>query len=60
LNVIQSFWDSSALSPGDHKKLPGDYSWPGNVREPDQAVRRGILNGEYTGAAVDARLRREP
>ncbi len=34
------------------KKLPSDYPWPGNVRELEQAVRRVILNGEYTDAGA--------
>jgi transcriptional regulator with GAF, ATPase, and Fis domain len=29
--------------------LPANYRWPGNVRELEQAVRRVLLNGAYTG-----------
>ncbi|WP_303720868.1 sigma-54 dependent transcriptional regulator [Malonomonas rubra] len=29
--------------------LPIRYCWPGNVRELEQAVRRVLLNGSYTG-----------
>jgi len=29
--------------------LPDKYPWPGNVRELEQAVRRVLLNGSYTG-----------
>lgn len=31
--------------------LPAGYRWPGNVRELEQAVRRVLLNGSYTGEA---------
>jgi len=29
--------------------IPQEYSWPGNVRELEQAIRRILLNGSYTG-----------
>lgn len=32
-----------------HRDLPRDYPWPGNVRELEQAVRRILLNGHYSG-----------
>jgi DNA-binding NtrC family response regulator len=33
------------------ESVGADYSWPGNVRELEQAVRRILLNGTYTGSA---------
>jgi len=32
--------------------LPHGYPWPGNVRELEQAVRRGLLNGDYRPDAL--------
>ena len=29
--------------------LPSNYPWPGNVRELEQAIRRTLLSGRYTG-----------
>lgn len=45
--------DEPALARAIHEALlrsPGpDYAWPGNVRELEQAVRRVLLNGVYSG-----------
>ncbi len=43
----------SALGRSIHhalqQSLPAGYPWPGNVRELEQAVRRVLLNGSYSG-----------
>lgn len=35
-----------------HKRLPGNYPWPGNFRELEQAVRNCLVRGEYQPSSL--------
>jgi transcriptional regulator with PAS, ATPase and Fis domain len=42
---------ASRIDAALQRGVGADYAWPGNVRELEQAVRRILLTGDYSGSA---------